>query len=421
MKALVWNGKHDVSVQNVPEPTIQHPRDAIVKITSTAICGSDLHLYDGLVQTMESGDILGHEFMGEIVALGAEVTNLKIGDRVVVPFTISCGQCLFCQQTLFGLCDESNPNGELTEKLYGAPAGGIYGYSHMYGGFAGGQAQYARVPYADVGPIKIPESLSDEQVLFMTDVYPTGYMAVENCGIKPGDIVAIWGAGPVGQFAIRSAFMLGAERVIVIDNIFERLAMAKEAGAEIINFQLDHDENLFDQLKSMTGGHGPNHCIDTVGMEAHGTDPGMLYDWVKMGLRMVTARPNVLRQAIQACRKGGTVSTPGVYAGFLDKIPYGAAFAKGLTFKMGQTHVQRYLPRLLESIEQGKIDPSFLITHVLPLDMAPEAYETFKNKKDGCIKVVLKPFEEKTAGKVQTFQRENDPQAQHLGDQQPTA
>jgi threonine dehydrogenase-like Zn-dependent dehydrogenase len=412
MKALVWNGKHDVSIQEVPEPKIEHPRDAIVKITSTAICGSDLHLYDGLVQTMEAGDIMGHEFMGEIVALGAEVTNLAIGDRVIVPFNIACGQCLFCKQTLYSACDVSNPNPEMTEKLYGAKAAGMFGYSHMFGGYAGGQAQYARVPFADVGPIKIPEQLTDEQVLFLTDIFPTGYMAAENCNIQPGDTVAVWGAGPVGQFAIRSALLLGAGNVIAIDHIPERLELAAAAGADTINFQHDDelaDKNLFDLLKEKTGGHGPHSCIDAVGMEAHGTSPGEIYDWIKMGLRLATDRPNVLRQAIQACRKGGTVSTPGVYAGFLDKIPYGAAFAKGLTFKMGQTHTQRYTRPLLEKIIAGQIDPSFLITHVLPLESGPEAYETFKHKKDGCIKVVMKPFETATAGKVQSFAHELKP------------
>ena len=408
MKALYWNGKHDVRVGDVPEPTIQHPRDAIVKITSTAICGSDLHLYDGVVQTMEPGDILGHEFMGEIVGLGAEVTNLALGDRVIVPFNIACGHCLFCQQSLFSACDESNPHPELTEKLYGAPGAGMFGYSHMYGGFAGGQAQYARVPFADVGPIKVPEHLTDEQVLFLTDIFPTGYMAAENCNIQPGDTVAIWGAGPVGQFAIRSAYLMGAGHVIVIDNIPERLELAREAGAETINFQEDDDLNLFDQLKERTDGHGPHACIDAVGMESHGTSPGEIYDWIKMGLRLATDRPNVLRQAIQACRKGGTVSTPGVYAGFLDKIPYGAAFAKGLTFKMGQTHTQRYTRPLLSLIEAGKIDPSFVISHIVPLHEAPHAYEMFKHKRDGCTKVVLKPFETQTAGKVRQFTVENE-------------
>ncbi len=421
MKALVWNGKHQVAVQEVPDSRIEHPRDAVIKITSTAICGSDLHLYDGVIQTLKYGDILGHEPMGEVIEVGPEVTNLQVGDRVVVPFTISCGQCLFCQQTLFSLCDESNPNREIAEKVYGQAPAGLFGFSHMYGGFAGGQAQYLRVPFADVGPIKIPENLADEQVLFLSDIFPTGYMAAENCNIQPDDIIAIWGAGPVGQFAIRSAFLLGAGRVIVIDNIPERLEMAAKAGAETINFQTDKEDaegneaNLFDQLKSMTDGHGPHACIDAVGMEAHGTDPGMIYDWIKMGLRLATDRPNVLRQAIQACRKGGTISCPGVYAGFLDKMPFGAAFNKGLTFKMGQTHVQRYTQPLLDLISSGKIDPSFIITHSLPLDAAPAAYETFKFKRDGCIKVVLKPWETQTAGKVQGFSQENDPQAQNLG------
>lgn len=415
MRALCWNGKHNVAVQNVPDPKIEQGRDAIIKVTSTAICGSDLHLYDGLVQTMEQGDVLGHEPMGEVIEVGPEVTNLKVGDRVVVPFTISCGQCLFCKQSLFSACDVSNPNPEITEKLYGARAAGMFGYSHMFGGFAGGQAEYLRVPYADVGPIKVPAHLTDEQVLFLSDIFPTGYMAAENCDIKPGDTVAVWGAGPVGQFAIRSAFMLGAGRVIVIDNIVERLELAAQCGAETINFQDDNEQNLFDQLKDMTDGHGPHHCIDAVGMEAHGTSPGEIYDWIKMGLRLATDRPNVFRQAIQACRKGGTVSVPGVYAGFLDKIPFGAAFAKGLTFKMGQTHVQRYLPKLLDHIEKGDIDPSFLITHVLPLESAPEAYEVFKHKQDGCMKVVLKPWETQTPGKVKQMAHENDPQSVPLG------
>jgi threonine dehydrogenase-like Zn-dependent dehydrogenase len=411
MKALVWNNKHQVAIENVPEPKIEHPRDAIIRVTSTAICGSDLHLYDGLVQTMKQGDVLGHEPMGEVVELGAEVTNLKVGDRVVVPFTISCGHCLFCERNLYSLCDESNPNREITEKVYGHAPAGLFGYSHMFGGYAGGQAQYLRVPYADVGPIKIPEHLPDEKVLFLSDIFPTGFMAAENCNIQPGDIVAIWGAGPVGQMAIRSAFLLGAGRVIVIDNIPERLEMAAQAGAETINFQEDNDHNLFDQLKNMTGGHGPHSCIDSVGMEAHGTSPGEIYDWIKMGLRLATDRPNVFRQAIQACRKGGTVSVPGVYAGFLDKIPFGAAFNKGLTFKMGQTHVQAYTHRLLDYIDQGKIDPSFVITHELPLDSAPEAYETFKQKEDGCIKVVLKPWETQTSGKIKSFPGEHKPDA----------
>lgn len=417
MKALCWNGKHKVAVEEVPEPKIEHPRDAIIRVTSTAICGSDLHLYDGIVQTMKAGDVLGHEPMGEVVEVGAEVTNLKVGDRVVVPFTISCGECFFCKKTLYAACDNSNRNYEIAEKMYGYSPAGLFGYSHMFGGYAGGQAQFLRVPFADVGPIKVPDHLSDEQVLFLSDIFPTGYMAAENCNLEGGDTVAIWGAGPVGQMAIRSAFLLGAERVIVIDNIEERLEMARQAGAETINFQHDdqdeegNEANLFDQLKSMTRGRGPDACMDAVGMEAHGTDPGMIYDWIKMGLRMSTDRPNVLRQAIQACRKGGTVSVPGVYAGFLDKIPFGAVVNKGLTIKSGQTHVQRYTQPLLSLIEEGKIDPSFVITHTLPLDSAPMAYETFKQKEDGCIKVVLKPWETETAGKVQDFTNVHKPDA----------
>ncbi|BCM89406.1 formaldehyde dismutase [Abditibacteriota bacterium] len=404
MKALVWHGKHHVSVDNVPDPTIEQPEDVVLKITTTAICGSDLHLYDGLIQTMESGDILGHEFMGEVVAAGKEVTNVKVGDRVVIPFNIACGHCWFCKQSLFSACDESNPNGEITDKVYGHPAAGMFGYSHMFGGFAGGQAQYVRVPYANTGPLQVPAHLTDEMVLFLSDIFPTGYMAAENAQVKPGDTVAIWGAGPVGLFAAKSAMLMGAEKVIIIENIPERINLAQQIGCEVINFDADNDENLFDQLKDKTtNGRGPDSCIDAVGMEAHGTSPGEIYDWIKMGLRLATDRPNVLRQAIQACRKGGTVSVPGVYGGFLDKFPFGAAFGKGLTLKMGQTHTQRYMRPLLDHIENGDIDPSFLITHSLPLDLAPEAYETFKHKKDGCIKVVMKPFEEQTAGKVKNF------------------
>jgi threonine dehydrogenase-like Zn-dependent dehydrogenase len=399
-----------VAVQEVPDPRIEHPRDAIIRISSSAICGSDLHLYDGLIQTMEKGDVLGHEPMGEVVEVGSAVANLKMGDRVVVPFTIACGDCLFCRRELYSCCDTSNPNRELPEKLYGASPAGLFGYSHMLGGYAGGQAQYLRVPFADVGPIKIPEHLSDEKVLFLSDIFPTGYMAAENCSIQPGDVIAVWGAGPVGQFAIRSAFLLGAGRVIAIDNIPERLEMAAQGGAEPLNFQEDDDQNLFDQLKEKTDGHGPHACIDAVGMEAHGTSPGEIYDWIKMGLRLATDRPNVLRQAIQACRKGGTVSVPGVYAGFLDKIPFGAAMNKALTIKTGQTHVQRYLRPLLALIADGTIDPSFVITHELPLDAAPAAYETFKQHRDGCIKVVLKPWETQTPGKVRRFASEHKPQ-----------
>jgi threonine dehydrogenase-like Zn-dependent dehydrogenase len=417
MKALCWEGKHLVAVREVPDPKIEHPRDAIIRITSTAICGSDLHLYDGLIQTMKEGDVLGHEPMGEVIEVGSEVTNLKIGDRVVVPFTISCGECFFCKKTLYSACDNSNPNYELAAKVYGTSPAGLFGYSHMFGGYAGGQAEYLRVPFADVGPIVIPEELPDEKVLFLSDIFPTGWMAAENCNIEGGDTVAIWGAGPVGQMAIRSAFLLGAGRVIVMDNIPERLEMAAAAGAETINFDYKQEDeegneaNLFDQLKSMTEGRGPDSCMDAVGMEAHGTDPGMIYDWIKMGLRMATDRPNVLRQCIQACRKGGYVSVPGVYAGFLDKIPFGAVVNKGLTIKSGQTHVQRYTKPLLDLISSGKIDPSFVITHELPLESAPQAYETFKQKEDGCIKVVLKPGMTQTAGKVKSFPGEHKPDA----------
>lgn len=388
MKALCWHGANDVRVDNVPDPTIINPRDAIVKITSTAICGSDLHLYDGFIPTMQSGDIMGHEFMGEVVELGSQVKNLKKGDRIVIPFTISCGSCFFCNRDLWSLCDNSNPNAGLAEKMFGHSPAGLFGYSHLTGGYAGGQAEYARVPFADVGPLKIPDGLSDEQVLFLTDIFPTGYMAAENCDIQPGDTVAVWGCGPVGQFAIRSAFMLGAERVIAIDRIPERLQMAAAAKAEIINYE---EIDAGEAVTEMTGGRGPDSCIDAVGMEAHGTGLDALYDKAKQAVRLESDRPTALRQAIVACRKGGTVSIPGVYGGFVDKVPLGAAFNKGLTMKMGQTHVHRYLRPLLDRVQKGEIDPSFVITHRMKLDEAPHGYDIFKNKKDNCIKVVLKP------------------------------
>lgn len=388
MRALCWHGANDVRVDNVPDPKILNPRDAIIKITSTAICGSDLHLYDGYIPSMKSGDILGHEFMGEVVELGPEVKNLKIGDRVVVPFTISCGSCFFCNRDLWSLCDNSNPNKWMAEKFYGHSPSGLFGYSHMMGGYAGGQAEYARVPFADVGPMKIPDGLSDEQVLFLTDIFPTGYMAAENCNIQPGDIVAVWGCGPVGQFTIRSAFMLGAERVIAIDRFAERLQMAQAAGAEIINYE---EVDAGEALKEMTGGRGPDACIDAVGMEAHGTDAMALYDKVKQAVRLETDRPFALRQAIVACRKGGTVSIPGVYGGFIDKMPMGAVVNKGLTLKSGQTHVHKYLRPLLERIQKGDIDPTFVITHRMSLDDAPKGYKIFRDKQENCIKVVLKP------------------------------
>jgi len=379
----------DVRVDTVPDPTILNPRDAIIKITSTAICGSDLHLYDGFIPTMQSGDILGHEFMGEIVELGSGVKNRRIGERVVVPFTIACGSCFFCNRDLWSLCDNSVPDGALTEKLYGHVGSGLFGYSHLSGGYAGGQAEYARVPFADVGLLPIPDGLTDEQVLFLTDIFPTGYMAAENCHIQPGDTVAIWGCGPVGQFAIKSAYMLGAGKVIAIDRFPDRLKMAKEQGkAEVINYE---EVDAGEALKEMTGGRGPDACIDAVGMEAHGTGIDAIYDKAMQAVRMETDRPTALRQAIVACRKGGTVSIPGVYGGLLDKMPFGAAFAKGLTFKMGQTHVHKYLKPLLEHIQNGDIDPSFVITHQMKLDEAPQGYETFKHKKDNCIKIVLKP------------------------------
>jgi threonine dehydrogenase-like Zn-dependent dehydrogenase len=388
MKAVKWMGKHDVQVDDAPDPEIQGPRDAIVKVTSTAICGSDLHLYNNFIPTMESGDILGHEFMGEIVELGSEVTNLRLGDRVVVPFTISCGQCFFCKNEMTAACDTSNPKPETSEKLYGYRSGGLFGYSHMMGGFAGGQAEYVRVPFADIGPFKVPDSLEDEKVLFLTDIYPTGYMAAENCSIKEGDGVAVWGCGPVGQFAIKSAFMLGAEKVFAIDHYKNRLGMAQASGATPINFD---EEDVYEKLKDLTGGRGPDACIDAVGLEAHGVSIDAIYDYVKTSVYMGTDRPHALRQAIHCCRKGGTVSIPGVYGGLLDKFNFGAAFGKGLTMKMGQTHVHKYLAPLLSYIEEGKIDPSFVISHRLNLNDAPEAYDKFNTEKEEWRKVVLKP------------------------------
>lgn len=388
MKAVCWHGANDIRVETVPDPKILNPRDAVVKITSTAICGSDLHIYDGYIPTMKSGDILGHEFMGEVVEIGSGVKNLRVGDRVVIPFTISCGSCNFCERDLWSLCDNSNPNAWMAEKLYGHSPAGLFGYSHLFGGYAGGQAEYVRVPFADVGPFKIPEGLTDEQVLFLTDIFPTGYMAAENCNIQPGDVIAIWGCGPVGQFAIRSAFMLGAERVIAIDRVPERLEMARQSGAEVLNYEeIDPGE----AVKEMTGGRGPDAIIDAVGMEAHGTGPDAFYDQAKQALRLETDRPTALRQMMVAAKKGSVLSLAGVYGGVLDKMPFGAAFNKGLTFKMGQTHVHRYLRPLMEHIQKGNIDPSFVITHQMKLEEAPRGYEIFKHKQDNCIKVVLKP------------------------------
>jgi len=341
---------------------------------------------------MEQGDILGHEFMGEVVELGREVKNLNPGDRILVPFTIACGRCWFCQQKLWSCCDNSNPNAWIAEKMYGYSGSGLFGYSHMMGGYAGGQAQYARVPFADVGGFKVPDDVPDEKVLFLTDIFPTGYMAAENCNIHPGDVIAVWGCGPVGQFAIRSAFLLGADRVIAIDRFPDRLAMARESGAFTVNYSATDD--LIEELKDMTGGRGPDACIDAVGMEAHGLSLAAISDEVKQKMKITFDRPNVLRQAIQACRKGGTVSIPGVYGGFVDNMPFGAAFGKGLTFKMGQTHVHNYLRPLLQHIQSGAIDPSFVITHRLSLNEAPDGYRTFANKQDNCIKIVLNPWAE---------------------------
>ena len=389
MKALCWHGVNDVRVDTVPDPTILNDRDAIIKITRTAICGSDLHLLDGYIPTMQAGDVLGHEFMGEVVETGKGVSTLKKGDRVVIPFTIACGSCRHCSRDEWSLCDNSNPNAAIQEAAYGYSGSGLFGYSHMMGGYAGGQAEYARVPYADVGPFKVPDSLTDDQVLFLTDIFPTGYMAAENCGIKEGDVVAVWGCGPVGLFAQISARMMGA-RVIAIDRFPERLDMAERfAGSEVLNYE---QVAVLDVLREMTAGRGPDHVIEAVGMEAHGLGFVNAYDQVKQTLRLETDRAYALRQAIQACGKGGTVSIPGVYGGAIDKFNIGAAFGKGLTFKMGQTHVHKYLPRLLKHIENGDLDPSFIITHRAPLSDAPALYKTFRDKQEGCIKVVLDPM-----------------------------
>jgi threonine dehydrogenase-like Zn-dependent dehydrogenase len=383
-------GRNTVEVLDVPDPTILNSRDAIVRITSTAICGSDLHLYDGYIPTMQKGDILGHEFMGEVVETGPAATTLSVGDRVVVPFPIACGACNSCLAGFYSLCENTNPNAGMAEKLLGHSPAGIFGYSHMFGGYPGGQAQYARVPFADVGPIKIESDLPDEKVLFLSDIFPTGYMGAEMCDIKPGDVVAVWGAGPVGQFAIASAMLLGAERVIAIDRFDHRLAMAaQQSGAETINYE---NVDVQDALQEITAGRGPDACIDAVGMEAHSEHaPLQLYDRVKQAARLETDRGPVLRQAIMACRNGGTVSVIGAYGGVMDKFPAGSWMNRSITLRTGQCHVQRYTRPLLERIERGEIDPSFVVTHRLPLDRAPDGYETFKNKQDNCVKVVLSP------------------------------
>ncbi|MFD1745428.1 zinc-dependent alcohol dehydrogenase [Rhizobium helianthi] len=391
MKALTWHGKHDIRCESVPDPEIEDGRDVIIKVTACAICGSDLHLFDGVMPDMHSGDVMGHETMGEVVEVGKDTKTLKVGDRVVVPFTISCGECFFCQRGFFSGCERSNPEPSRSKvtKLWGNSPAGLFGYSHLLGGYSGGQAEHLRVPYADVGPIKVPEGLTDEQVLFLSDIFPTGYMAAEFCNIQPGDTIAIWGCGPVGLMAIKSAFMLGAERVIAVDTVPERLAMANQSGALTLDFR---DEDIYDKIMDLTGGRGADACIDAVGTEADASASwDSRLDRIKVATFMGTDRPHVLRQAIHCCRNFGTVSIVGVYGGLLDKIPMGSAINRGLTFKMAQTPVQRYLPNLMERIQTGQIDPSFIITHRGTLEDGPELYKKFRDKKDGCVKVVLKP------------------------------
>ena len=388
MRALTWQGTRKVQIDNVPDPKIKDASDIIIKVTASAICGSDLHLYDGYVPTMEKGDVLGHEFAGEVVETGSEVKNLKIGDRVVVPFTISCGECVMCKNKKFSLCVTSNPKGKEQAKIVGYQTAGLFGYSHMYGGIPGGQAEYVRVPFGDVGPIVLPDSISEEHALFLSDIFPTGYMAAENCKIEKGQTVAVWGCGPVGQFAIKSAFLLGAGKVFAIDRFIERLNLAEGSGAIPINYE---KEDVLQVLKEKTDGYGPDACIDAVGLEAHGHTPDAIIDNVLQATKIQTDRSHALRQAIQCCRSGGIVSIPGVYVGILDNFPLGMAFAKGLSFAMGQTHMQRYLKPLLTLIEEDKIDPRFVITNRITLDEVPESYDKFVKKEGGCIKFVIDP------------------------------
>ncbi len=389
MKATVWAGRNSVEVQSVPDPKILNDRDAIVRITSTAICGSDLDIYDGYIPTVKHGDVLGHEFMGEVVEVGNGVTNLAVGDRVVVPFPIACGACSACDRELYSLCENSNPNAGIAEKFMGHSPAGLFGYSHMLGGFAGGQAEYARVPFADVGPLKIEGDFSDEQVLFLSDILPTGYMGAEMCDIKPGDVVAVWGVGPVGLFSVLSAYLLGAAKVIAIDRVPYRLKLAAEKGVIPINFE---EASVLEELSHLTGGRGPDHCIGAAGMEARsGSTVVDAYDRVKQAARLETERPHALREAVMSCRNGGTISIVGVYGGLMDKFPIGAVMNRSLTIKTGQCHVQRYMRPLLDRIQNGDIDPTFLISHRLPLDEAPHGYEIFKHKQDNCSKVILKP------------------------------
>ncbi|QLF68937.1 glutathione-dependent formaldehyde dehydrogenase [Peteryoungia desertarenae] len=389
MKALTWHGKSDIRCESVEDPRIEDGRDAIIKVTACAICGSDLHIFDGVIPSMQHGDIVGHEAMGEVVEVGGDNSKLKVGDRVVVPFSIGCGECFFCKRGFYSGCERSNPNKDIVSKVWGNSPAGLHGYSHLLGGYAGGQAEYLRVPYADVGPIKVPNTLTDDQALFLSDIFPTGYMAAEFCDIQQGDTIAIWGCGPVGQMAIRSAFLLGAERVIAIDTVPERLELARKAGAETLDFR---HEDIYDRIMELTRGRGADACIDAVGTEAD-TFSSVYATWdrIKVATFMGTDRPHVLRQAIHCCRNFGTVSIVGVYGGFLDKIPMGSAINRGLTFRMAQTPVQRYLPKLLGLIEEGKFDPSFVITHRGSLEDGPELYKKFRDKKDGCIKVVLQP------------------------------
>jgi threonine dehydrogenase-like Zn-dependent dehydrogenase len=387
MKAVCWTGVNDVRVEKVPDPSLLNPRDAIIQVRATTICGSDLHLYDGYIPSVLQGDILGHEFMGEVVEVGSGVKNLKPGDRVIVPSVISCGDCFYCQKGQFSLCDNSNPKPALAEKLWGHATCGIFGYSHMMGGYAGSHAEYVRVPFADVGPRKVPEGLTDEQALFISDAFPTGFMGAELCGLQPGDTVAVWGCGAVGLFAMKSAWLLGAGRVIAIDRLADRLAMARQhCQAEVLDYT---KVNVVEALKELTGGQGPDACIDAVGMEAHETGYEGAYDRVKQAVRLETERPYALREAIQACRKGGTLSIMGVYGAVVDKFPLGAAMNKGLTLRMGQMHAQRYLDRLIGHVERGEVDPSFVVSHRMTLDEAPRAYDMFKKKKDHCLRVVM--------------------------------
>jgi threonine dehydrogenase-like Zn-dependent dehydrogenase len=389
MKALCWHGKHDIRCDEVRDPSIEHPRDAIVRVTSCAICGSDLHLYDGFIPAMETGDIMGHEFMGEVVEVGSENKKLKVGDRVVVPFTIICGECEQCRRGFFSVCERTNRNKDAADKAFGHTTAGLFGYSHLTGGYSGGQAEYVRVPYADVAPVKIPDGLTDEQALFLGDIFPTGWQAVVQCEIQPTDTVAIWGCGPVGQFCIRSAILLGAEQVIAIDNVPERLRMAENGGAVTINFE---KESVIERLNDLTRGKGPEKCIDAVGMEAHATASlDSIYDRIKQAVMLESDRPHVLREMMYVCRPAGTLSVPGVYGGLIDKIPFGAVMNKGLTLRTGQTHVNRWTDDLLHRIEEGEIDPSFVITHQCNLEDGPAMYKTFRDKQDGCIKVVLHP------------------------------